>query len=231
MAVAAGCIGTKPLLCTEEQAKTPCQLGTFWRKEVVYAPDPVHGGAPNPGLAGRLYLFGPENGSPPLAGDGSLVVDLFDDSGIAAGAPSKRLERWCIDKDTLKRLMRHDIIGDGYTLFLPWGTFKPDIRLVHLLVCYQPQKGTPLYTTSQPIILHPGGGPPVQVTSRTVVPALNGAAPAAAPNRNPAVTQASNAAPPAAPERVTRWPDPAAGSPLNTPRVSAPDVQRFVIPR
>src|SRR5262249_30512390 len=119
LALAPGCVNMKSLVTPEEMPAEPvAQVAARWEKQVLYAPDPVHGGASTPGLACRLYLFGMLPGNP-LVGDGSVVVDLFDDPPVASGGQSRLLEKWCIDKDTLKRLLRGDVVGDGYTLFLP----------------------------------------------------------------------------------------------------------------
>jgi hypothetical protein len=124
-----------------------CQVVATWNHQVVFAPDPVHGGAEAPGLVGRLYLFGPEI-SYPLIEDGSVIVDLFDDTKPATDGPPVPLEEWRIDPGTLKRLAKHDMIGWGYTLFLPWGTYRPEINQIHLKLRYASAKGTPLYSDS-----------------------------------------------------------------------------------
>ena len=63
------------------------------------------------------------------------------------------LEEWRIDKDTLKRLHKKDVIGEGYTIFLPWATYKPEIARIQLKVRYEPVKGAPLYAASSPLTL------------------------------------------------------------------------------
>jgi hypothetical protein len=232
VSLAAGCVGMKPLLWTEDQAKVPCQADSRWEQQVVYASDPTHGGVQTPGLAGRLYLFGPEPGKP-LVGDGSLVVDLFDETPVAKGGQPKLLERWCIDKDTLKRLARNDFVGPGYTLFLPWGTYRPDIAKVHLTMCYSPQKGTPLYAPSRTIALNTDA-PSIQVANRLTVPRDSsvvqtaysaGAGPAAMPStpvNNGSVAPAMYPGNPAAPAPINIgngigpvYPGNAAGAPAS----------------
>ncbi len=131
---------------------TVCQVVTTWNHQVVYAPDPVHAGAPTPGLIGRLYLFGQEI-SYPLVEEGTVVVDLYDDTKPNPGETHPPLEEWRLDRETLKRLVKRDTIGWGYTVFLPWGTYKPEVKLVHLKVRYEATKGTPLYTESGPLTL------------------------------------------------------------------------------
>ncbi|OAI47617.1 hypothetical protein AYO44_01705 [Planctomycetaceae bacterium SCGC AG-212-F19] len=155
LAFASGCVALDEFV---HKADVPpvgavYQVVAAWNKEVMFAPDPVNGGRPTPGLTGRLYLFGPQIDFP-LEGDGSLVVELYTvptpapQGSAAPPAESKRLERWELDKETLHRLLRKDPIGWGYTLFLPWSTYRPDLTQVKLRICYQPQHGTPLYADS-----------------------------------------------------------------------------------
>jgi hypothetical protein len=138
-----------------------CQIATSWNHQVVFAPDPTHNGTPTPGLAGRLYLFGPEI-SFPLVEEGSLIVDLFDDTKPAADAKptgdgqSLPLEEWRLDPATLKRLVKKDMIGYGYTLFLPWGTYKPEVNQIHMKVRFLTAKGGSFYSESGRLSLDKG---------------------------------------------------------------------------
>jgi hypothetical protein len=175
LTLATGCAGVKSLLAPQVPPATAHHIWTTWQPKVVPLVSP--NGTTMPGLAGRLYLFD-EQDPHPLTEDGSVVVDLFDDTPAATGGQPKLLEKWVLDKDTLKKLLRRDMIGQGYTLFLPWGTFKSEISQIHLMVAYTPPKGNPLYSPSTPITLNKGSAGVVQVTSQTVAPA---AAPAIAP--------------------------------------------------
>ena len=150
----AGCVGTDSFLQWGEEKPSvePCRVVAAWNPAVVSTADPMHGGAENPGLAGRIYLFGPEIGAPLLA-NGSLHVALFDDSRCGSGQNSPPLEEWHFDAQTFKRLKHHDPVGWGYTVFLPWGTYRPEIKRVHLKVCYEPPHGFPIYAASAPMTL------------------------------------------------------------------------------
>ena len=108
-----------------------------------------------------MYLFG-DGSDCPLIGDGCVVLDLYDDTHPAGNNPIP-LEEWRIDRATLKRLLRRDAVGWGYTLFLPWGTYKPDITQVQLRLRYEPVNGTPLYAETCSIVFHKGntGSQPV----------------------------------------------------------------------
>lgn len=151
----AGCVTMAPFLGKNAGSDAGiCQVVTVWNPTVVYAPDPARGGVPSPGLVGRLYLFGPQIDFP-RAGDGSLTIDLYKETNKDDVNTRVLLEKWHIDKDTLQRLMKRDPIGCGYTLFLPWGTYRPDITHLHLKLCYEPVKGAPLYAPASSLTLEP----------------------------------------------------------------------------
>jgi hypothetical protein len=171
--LSAGCATTDSAhFISAKPSGPPCQVVVTWNPQVVFNPDVVHGGAPTPALVGRLYLFGEEINYP-LEGDGSVVVDLYDETPGPAAKPSTPLEEWRIDKDTLNRLKRRDPVGVGYTLILPWATYKPDISTIHLRLSYSPtkSKGFPLYADSAPLVLNRGS---IAVTpstqTRTILP-------------------------------------------------------------
>jgi hypothetical protein len=162
LTLACGCVTLEQTGCKASAPPTgvPCQVVATWQPQVKFAADPVHGGVQAPGLAGRLYLFGPEVGYP-MAGDGSVVVDLYD-ATCATGGPPVMIEEWQLDSATLKKLLKRDAIGWGYTMFLPWGSFRPDIARVSLRVRYQPLQGAPLFAESAAMTLnHEGESGPV----------------------------------------------------------------------
>lgn len=132
--------------------RVPCQIVSTWKNEVLHVSDPVHGGTPAPGLAGRLYLFGEEVDTP-IEAEGTLHIDLYDLSK-GPGSQAVLLENWQLDPATLKKLKRKDPVGEGYTLFLPWGTYKPDITRVQLKLKYDAGGEFPLYGDTGPLTLN-----------------------------------------------------------------------------
>jgi hypothetical protein len=156
LASLAGCLPGNYLLPLHEEAPTGdvCQVVATWNNQVARTPDPANGGKSTPGLVGRLYLFGPSLDYP-MSGDGSVVIDLYDDTHKGPDKPQIPLERWQLDKDTLHRLLRKDPIGWGYTLFLPWGTYKPELMKIHMNIRYNPPHGFPIYSEGAPITLNP----------------------------------------------------------------------------
>jgi hypothetical protein len=150
-----GCPATESFVSTGDKPPTGdvCQVVATWNNQVVTTNDPANGGAPIKGIAGRMYLFGTA-GDFPKAGDGCAVIDLYDDSHITPAQPPVLLEEWRIDKVTLQKLLRKDPIGWGYTLFLPWGTYKPEIAQIHLKLRFEPSQGGPLYCDGSRLTLN-----------------------------------------------------------------------------
>jgi hypothetical protein len=140
------------------------QAAAVWQPYVLFAADPTHEGATTPGLAGRLYLFGSQ-ADLPIVTPGKAQVRLYPDPP-SPGAPDVPLEVWQLDPDTLKAKLQHDPIGWGYSLLLPWSTYRPELTHVRLTVRFEPAKGgAPLFAQETHLSLH-GQGPP-QVVSTT----------------------------------------------------------------
>lgn len=182
--LSAGCVTLEKVWPGCGDDKPPCgpvhQVVVTWNNEVMHAADPAQGGILVPGIGGRLFLFGPQIGFP-VCGDGSVTVDLYDETAGPAQTP---LERWNFDALTLKRLIRKDMIGYGYTVFLRWSTYNPEITSVRLKLCYQPRNGSPLYAESAVMTLNDkqenAKGPPL--VKKPGAPAVT---PASAPKAPP----------------------------------------------
>lgn len=138
-------------------------IGVAWRNRIEYLPDPSRNGAPGPGLAGQMFLFGGPKLDFALA-DGTLTVDLVDDTPRPPGQPAATPERWQIDKQTLRNWQTNDeTFGRSYVLFLPWPAYKPDITRVKIRVQYDPDGGYTLYQSPVTVTLDnsPPGAKPV----------------------------------------------------------------------
>lgn len=176
LACLTGCAATADLLRDHSLAPptgTPAQVNVAWHNQVIFAPDPVQGGKVSPGLVGRLYLFGPDMGYP-FTGDGRVTVDLFDPAQPEKDGNPKQLERWIVEQDTLARCLRRDTIGWGYTLLLPWATYRPDLAQVLLKVRYDPPKGVPIYSQPTTVTFNPVQDLQVAKSSKPITPANNG---------------------------------------------------------
>lgn len=144
----AGCVGL-PKVVDGPADGAVHQVHATWDNRVHFTEDPLRNGQQQPGLAGRLYFFGPEIGHP-LRGTGEVTVDLYD----ATHKEKKMLERWTFDNDNLQRLLKKDTIGWGYTVFLPWGTYKPEVKRVQIQVRFAPEKGSPLFAPVSSVALN-----------------------------------------------------------------------------
>lgn len=144
-----------------KKKEPPVQIVSTWKPEVVFVADPANQGRPNPGLAGRVYLFQQDLGTS-ATWDGKLEIDLFD-LGVAQGTVPVHLERWEYDAASLSKLIRKDPIGDGYTLFLPWGTYREDIQKIQLKLKFDHGGTFPLYGDTGTITLNG----PLKMTSHS----------------------------------------------------------------
>jgi hypothetical protein len=146
---------------------------TYWNPQIVYTPDPTHGGKETPGIAGRVY-FVDEATQFKASGEGAVVVDLYDPNRPEIDGIAVPLGEWRIDSVTLQRLLRKDMMGWGYTLFLPWPDYKPEFTRIQLRLRFEPAKGgLAMYADSQPMTLNDGVGtvPVVTSSQKLLVPA------------------------------------------------------------
>jgi hypothetical protein len=138
----------------------PVKITSWWENRVVFPQDTVSG-QPMPSLVGCVYLLAEDDGNP-LACDGTLYVELCDVSRLAPGESPTPLERWTLDKASLKKLLRKDIVGQRYTVPLPWGSYRPDITKVQLQLTFVPDKGTPIHASPAQVTLNSDAPPALQ---------------------------------------------------------------------
>ncbi len=143
--LASGCFSfEKPWLALHEpEGPVVNQAHTYWESRVMVIEDVANNGRPVPGVAGRLYLFGTEIGHP-IKGKGAVGVDLYDATAGSPGPQSEPLIHVDLDAKSLDMLCRKDTIGWGYTLFLPWDTYRPEIKRIQLNLRYTPAPGPPI---------------------------------------------------------------------------------------
>lgn len=123
-----------------------------WNNKIIFAPDPTHGGELMPGIMGRLYLFGPDE-AVPLATEGELVVGVWDNSPKTTGGQPKLLELWYIDRDTMKKLMKKDFMGNGYTVFLPFSKYHVDLKQINVLARFNSVDGRSMMASPEILTL------------------------------------------------------------------------------
>lgn len=142
------------LLSGQGLTSKPAELGeaakltAAWKNKVVFAPDTTKGGEPMPSLIVRVWLFGPDEGTP-ISPDGEVLVALWDNSPKMMGGKPHLNELWHIDRETAKKFRKLDAIGDGYTLLLPWSNYNVDIKQVNLVVRYNGADGRALASSPE----------------------------------------------------------------------------------
>lgn len=139
---------------TAKPAPAPSQVHAMWKNQIIEPPDSVNQGKPLPGLAGRVYFFGPDLGHP-MPASGQLAVDLYE---LRPDGKAQHLESWKLPHDVLARVGARDTLGWGYTLFLPWATYRPDVQRVRLQVSFVPDGGAaPIFSPPSNVVLQREG--------------------------------------------------------------------------
>jgi hypothetical protein len=150
------------------------QVMALWENRIRTTQNSQAHGAPLMGLAGRIYLMNMDPGTQEhhaVDARGVILVtmhDLTQPSGPGVEAP--KLAEWRFDPHALRLLKRKDYVGDGYTLFLPWEEYRPDVKKVAVQVVYMPEKGSPYYGEPTQITLQ-GDDLPPPVMHSNVIPA------------------------------------------------------------
>jgi hypothetical protein len=124
----------------------PTEAHVYWMNTIQMVPDPTRDGMPGPGLVGRMFLFSSDG--KPITCDGTVMVKLYNEQP-ADGSIGHEIERWIIDKANLAKMIEKDIVGYGYTMYLPTDTCNSRVTKVHMNVTFTPEKGNPLYSISE----------------------------------------------------------------------------------
>jgi hypothetical protein len=119
------------------------RLVACWDSRIRFVKDTANGGVELPGVTGSVYLFGEATGKT-IDAAGHIEVRAFDMAPAVRGEKPRLLAEWTFGTETLKTRKRKDLIGEGYTLFLPWIS-DDDVKNVKLQMFYVPENGTSCY--------------------------------------------------------------------------------------
>jgi hypothetical protein len=176
LAPASGCtafqrVSTSQWLATGwcDDAAQVSQVMAFWDNRVHITENTRNDGAPLPVMAGRVFLVN-EEAKKLVEADGFIRVQMFDVTDPRPGAAQRKLASWEFDPHSLKRLMRKDTAGIGYTLVLPWQEHDPSVKKVRMQVGYFPKTGSPHYTSPQMLTLQSADAPQPQIFERPAAP-------------------------------------------------------------
>lgn len=141
----------KQLTPWAEKKVLATDMAVAWGPRIAHLPDPTKNGAMGSGIVGQMFLYG----GPKMEfvqADGTLTVDLIDETPRAPGQPAATPERWQFDKNALRSLqMGHETFGKSYVLFLPWPAYRPDITKVRISARYDPEHGHTLYAAPRTV--------------------------------------------------------------------------------
>src|SRR5579859_7582872 len=146
----AGCLemDKRSWFSSKPEAPPPAaQMNVLWYKQIAYIPDPTRNGMPQGAIAGRMYLFGNDPSGLPIAGDGKVTVEVFDDAKPITGESAKPINTIVFPKEILPRLIQKDMLkgAGGYTLLLPC---KDDLTRIHIVVRFDQANGGSQLTMS-----------------------------------------------------------------------------------
>ena len=145
-AMVAGAYPLAKLTSKIERKVIATEMAVGWRNQIAYLPDPTKNGQMSPGVAGQLFLFGPPPKMEFALADGTLTLDLIDESSRPPGQPAAKPERWQFPKEVLRNFQtRDETWGRSYVLFLPWPAYKPDVTRVRISARYDPDNGHTLF--------------------------------------------------------------------------------------
>lgn len=177
-AAAPGAAPITKMLSRPEKKMIATDFAIGWQNRIGHLPDPSRNGAMGTGLVGQMYLFGGNKLDFVLA-DGTVTVDLIDETPRPPGQPAATPERWQLDKNTLRNLRTVDeTFGRSYVLFLPWPAYRPDITKVKISARYDPEVGHTLFAAPTTVTIDtsaPVGAPVWDKVSSSSSP--GGAAP------------------------------------------------------
>jgi len=163
-----GCLGTETRSWFSSKPEVPPpanDMAVMYYKQVRYIPDPTKGGTPSAALTLRMYLFKGEKFGEPIIGEGTIIVDVYDDNKPAGRDGSVPVETTKFPKELLPKMLQKDVLGGqgGYTLMIPC---PPDVTQVHLAVRFEQTGHTPLFKSSDSMTLDRGTPPrPTQPTA------------------------------------------------------------------
>jgi len=132
----------------------PTEIGAIWQDGVDVQLDKQHGGLTIAGFAGRIFFMQARPGMPAqtVLINSPMKIMLFDDRQTQG--PPVPLETWTILPEHLPLLVKKDVTGWGYSVWLPWNTFDRSIRSVRMTVEYTDHDGSVLQGEPSLIQIH-----------------------------------------------------------------------------
>ncbi len=153
-----------------EPPMIPCsQVLTRWKTHVHYTSDSLNPGRTVSGIVGRVYLFNEESHKAvEVDAKGKITAVLYDMAPVKNHGEPKQLAVWDYDPVTLKKMKREDMLGQGYTLFLPWEP-RADVTHIKLEVFYTDRENKVHWGSPDVMSLQADAPPMIQQRVQPVV--------------------------------------------------------------
>jgi hypothetical protein len=130
-------------------------MEVLWDKEVLYLRDPTKNGQQAPVLAARVLFLPNEDAGLAVPVEGTLVIEVFDETNYGDGKPPKKIEQCNIPSAALQKMLQpNPWLGICYRVGIPWTSYKNTINQIHMTARFEPATGgQPLTSTSEVIAL------------------------------------------------------------------------------
>ena len=130
----------------------PTSIYAIWQEGVDMQLDPRQGGLAVPGFSGKVNFQHQKAGSKAetVSAQGTLLVSFYPDLPNQVG-PAQAMETWKILPEHLPPLLKKDVSGWGYVLWLPWNSYNPNIRSGRLTVEFTSMTGEVLRADTERI--------------------------------------------------------------------------------
>ena len=115
------------------------RVDTVWQQEVCFAPN-TQNGKQVPGILGRVWLYSPADKNP-VDLLGTIEASLVDITPAESGGQAVTLAYYRFNPRELEQLKRKDLLGMGYSLFLPLESYRPDIKQVRIQLVFVDGQG------------------------------------------------------------------------------------------
>lgn len=104
------------------------------------------------GFAGKVYLFGADSGEP-MAVPGRMTFYAYDETDQMHNTRVKPDHTWEFDSSQLQKLLRKDLVGWTYLVWLPYSSPASSERRVTLIARFTPERGKGLLSDSTLVTL------------------------------------------------------------------------------
>jgi hypothetical protein len=106
---------------------------------VCFAPN-TQTGTQVPGILGRVWLY-TAAGKSPVDPPGTIDASIVDVTPAESGGSPVTLAYYRFNPTELEQLKRKDLLGVGYSLFLPLKSYRSDVKHVRIQLTFVDDRG------------------------------------------------------------------------------------------